>query len=81
MTPFIPRFKQNGYAFGAEVDVASGMIKMPMCTHQPCDGAHRRFEDRVVQFSNSRIQSAIDQQSAAIINDSRNVSSVPGKGE
>jgi hypothetical protein len=52
-----------------------------MCIHQPCDGTHRRFEDRVVQLNRSRIYSAIDQQRATVVDYGRNVASVTGKHE
>src|ERR1700674_2636243 len=78
---FYVLLRDDGYACGAEVHVASGVIKVPMCIHQPRDGAQGRFEGRLAQLSSSRIHSAIDQQSAAGINNSRSVSSVPGKHE
>ncbi len=80
-TLFYVLLRYDSYAPRAEKYIPSDVIKVAMCIHQPRDGAHRRFEYRVAQFGSPRIHSAIDQESAAVINNRRNVSSIPGKHE
>src|ERR1700745_922977 len=55
------------------------MIKVPMSIDQTCHGSCCCFEARIGQLTDSRIQSAVDQQCTAVVHNGRNVSSVSSK--